>query len=117
MREDVIAQCGFVVMLGSMSDNRKLSDLVSVGKATLADFDQLRITSVAQLARQDADRLFARLQMIKGHQVDPCCHDVFRAAIEQAKDPRLPKEKCRWHYWSRVRKNGGNGKRVTLRKR
>jgi hypothetical protein len=113
----VIARSGFIIILDSMSDNRKLADLVSVGKATLADFEKLRITSVSQLARQDADRLFARLQLIKGHPVDPCCHDVFRAAIEQAKNPRLPKEKCRWYYWSRVRKNGRNGNRVTLRKR
>ena len=87
-----------------MADTRQLKDLVSVGPATLADFEQLGITNVGQLARQNADKLFTRLQYIKGEPLDPCCHDVFRAAIEQARDPNLPKEKCRWYYWSGVRK-------------
>jgi hypothetical protein len=30
--------------------------------------------------------------------------DVFRAAVAQAKDPRLPADQCQWWYWSRSRK-------------
>jgi hypothetical protein len=29
--------------------------------------------------------------------------DVFSAAIAQAQDPGLPKEKRKWWYWSRIR--------------
>jgi len=32
--------------------------------------------------------------------------DVFRAAVAQARDPRLPAEQCQWWYWSRKRKAG-----------
>jgi len=81
-----------------MSDNRKLSDLVSVGPATLADFEDLEITEVEQLLEKDASELFSELQIIRKSELDPCCEDVFRAAIEQARDPHLPKEKRQWHY-------------------
>jgi hypothetical protein len=32
--------------------------------------------------------------------------DVLSAAIAQAQDPGLPKEKRTWWYWSRIRKSG-----------
>lgn len=88
-----------------MTDPRKLIDLVSVGPAILADFEDLGITEVEHLINQDAVELFDRLHEIKGLKYfDRCCEDVFRCAIEQARDPKLPKEKCQWHYWSKVRK-------------
>lgn len=83
---------------------RELKDLISVGKATLDDFDQLGVSSVSELASQNAEKLYERLTHIQGQKVDPCCKDVFQAAIEQARDPKLPMEKCQWWYWSRLRK-------------
>lgn len=87
-----------------MAEKRKLIDLVSVGPATLADFRELGITEVQQLKTADHRELFQRLQKLKGQKIDPCCEDVFRAAIEQARNPRLPEEKKLWYYWSKVRK-------------
>lgn len=87
-----------------MIAERRLSDLVSVGPATLSDFEDLGITEVAHLVDQDAIELYDRLLTIKGGYLDRCCEDVFRAAIEQARDPNLPVQKRQWHYWSKVRK-------------
>jgi nucleotidyltransferase/DNA polymerase involved in DNA repair len=87
-----------------MNKQCKLTDLVSVGPATLGDFDDLGITEIEHLVDKDARELFEQLQEIKGQKLDRCCEDVFRAAIEQAKDPNLTKEKRVWHYWSKVRK-------------
>ncbi len=87
-----------------MDDTRKLTDLVSVGPATADDFDRLGILAVEDLVGLDAPTLFEQLQQIKGERVDPCCQDVFEAAIAQAENPRLPKKKCQWHYWSKIRK-------------
>ena len=39
----------------------QLSDLRNIGKAMLKDFDLLGISSVAQLAGQDADELYSRI--------------------------------------------------------
>ena len=89
-------------------ERRRLIDLVSVGKATLEDFKNLGIHSVADLTTCEASELYERLCGIRGVRLDPCCEDVFAAAIAQAKDPGLPKEQCQWWYWSRLRKAKGN---------
>ena len=62
-----------------------LSDLRNVGKATLADFRVLGITTLAELAAADADQLFAELQRRTRQAHDPCCRDVFAATIHQAR--------------------------------
>ncbi len=89
-----------------MTEQRKLQDLVSVGPAFVRDFEELGITEVEHLCDKDAETLFQELQHVKGGYVDICCRDVFEAAIAQARDPELPKEKCDWWYWSRLRKAG-----------
>ncbi len=88
---------------------RRLSDLVSIGPAMLRDFELLGIRSVQQLARQDPVRLYRKLCRIMGRQtggkVDICCQDVFSAAVAQARNPLLPAAQCQWWYWSRQRKS------------
>jgi hypothetical protein len=86
------------------ANGRALADLVSIGPAMLRDFELLKIRSVAQLAEQDPQRLYDRLCRLTGTRQDPCVLDVFQCAVAQARDPRLPAAKCRWWYWSRVRK-------------
>ncbi len=91
-----------------MAENRKLIDLVSVGPATLSDFEDLGITEVQHLINKDHVELFNRLCELKGgKKIDRCCEDVFRCAIEQARDKNLPDEQKQWHYWSKVRKRRG----------
>ncbi len=90
-----------------MSD-RKLEDLVSVGPAIRHDFELLGVHSVAELARRDPQKLYDALCRKTRTRQDPCVLDVFRAAVAQARDPKLPLQQCRWWYWSRLRKaNGG----------
>jgi hypothetical protein len=72
------------------TEKRKLRDLVSIGPAMLRDFELLGIASVEQLSKRNPQ--------------DICCLDVFRAAVAQARNPRLPAEQCQWWYWSRIRK-------------
>ena len=88
-----------------MSETRRqLGDLISIGPAMLRDFELLRIRSVAQLARQNPQRMYARLNRVSGQRQDPCVLEVFCAAVAQARNPRLPAEQCQWWYWSRRRK-------------
>ena len=86
------------------SPPQELADLVSIGPAALRDFQVLGIGSLEELALQDARCLYDRLCEISGAKHDPCVEDVFRAAIEQAKNPFLEAEKKQWHYWSRKRR-------------
>jgi nucleotidyltransferase/DNA polymerase involved in DNA repair len=83
---------------------RKLQDLRGIGPAMMTDFDMLGVRSVAQLARCDADELYDRLCHLTQTRMDPCVHDVFVCAIEQARNPGLSPEKSNWWYWSAIRK-------------
>lgn len=64
---------------------RSLGDLRNVGKAALGDFQLLGVASVDQLAAQDADALYQKLCALTHRRHDPCVHDVFAAAIHQAR--------------------------------
>jgi hypothetical protein len=83
---------------------RQLGDLISIGPAMLCDFERLKIRNVAQLARQNPQRMYAKLERMSGQHQDICVLDTFCAAVEQARNPRLPAEQCQWWYWSRKRK-------------
>src|SRR5258705_9846631 len=85
---------------------RQLGDLISIGPAMLRDFELLGIRSVAQLARQNPQQLYAKLGRVARQHQDICVLDTFCAAVAQAKNPRLPAEKCEWWDWSRKRKEG-----------
>lgn len=83
---------------------RALGDLISIGPAMLRDFKLLGIRSVAELARQNPQRMYERMERTTGQRQDPCVLDTFSAAVAQARNPRLPAEKCQWWWWSRRRK-------------
>jgi nucleotidyltransferase/DNA polymerase involved in DNA repair len=83
---------------------RHLQDLISIGPAMLHDFELLGIRSVKQLAAQNPQKMYARLQALTNRHQDVCVLDTFEAAVAQAKNPRLPAEQCQWWYWSRKRK-------------
>ena len=86
------------------TQERRLQDLISVGPAIVRDFQILGVRSVSALARRNPEKLYEKLCQLTGQAQDICCLDVFRAAVEQARNPRLPAEQCQWWYWSRQRK-------------
>ena len=86
------------------TEERGFEALVSVGPAIARDFERLGIRSVAQLAKRNPERMFEELCCRKGQAQDVCCLDVFRAAVAQARNPKLPFEQRQWWYWSRQRK-------------
>jgi len=86
------------------TEHRRLADLISVGPAMVRDFELLGVRSVAQLAKRDPARLYRELGRVARQHQDICVLDTFRAAVAQARDPRLPEEKCQWWWWSSQRK-------------
>ena len=84
---------------------RELADLISIGPAMLRDFELLGVRSVAELARQNPQHLYEKLGRLTRRHRDICVLDVFRAAVAQARDARLPAEQCQWWYWSKKRKH------------
>jgi hypothetical protein len=91
---------------------RRLGDLISIGPAMLRDFKLLGIRSVAELARQNPQRMYEKMERMTGQRQDPCVLDTFCTAVAQARNPRLAAEKCQWWWWSRERKKRSkDGKR------
>jgi len=78
--------------------------LISVGPAIERDLRRLGIRTIPQLARRNPLNMYNQLCHLTGKRQDICCLDVFRAAVAQARNPRLPAEHCQWWYWSRKRK-------------
>jgi predicted flap endonuclease-1-like 5' DNA nuclease len=78
----------------------ELGHLRNIGKAMLEDFARLGITSVKQLARCNADKLYARIQDLTHTRHDPCVWDTYAAAIHQAKTG----EALPWWDFTKVRK-------------
>jgi len=85
----------------------ELSQLRNIGKAMRQDFELLNIRSVAQLAKQDADKLYARIQSLTGSRHDPCVWDTYAAAIHQAKTG----EALPWWHFTKIRKERELAKR------
>ncbi|MGC1616955.1 MAG: DUF4332 domain-containing protein, partial [Candidatus Acidiferrum sp.] len=67
---------------------RGLGDLISIGPAMLRDFELLGIRSVEQLAKQNPQRMYEKMERVRGQRQDPCVLDTYCAAVAQAKNPR-----------------------------
>ncbi len=85
-------------------EKRELSDLDGIGPAMLKDFALLKVGTVQELARRNPEKLYEQLCAATGQAQDICVLDVFRCAVAQARNPRLPAAQRNWWYWSRVRK-------------
>ena len=70
----------------------------------LRDFERLGVRTVAQLARRNPEQLYEELCRRTGQSQDICVLDTFRAAVAQARNPRLPAAQTQWWYCSRLRK-------------
>ena len=89
------------------TQQRSFEDLISVGPAIARNFHMLGIRTIPQLARANPLKMYRKLCKLTGQRQDPCVLDTFRAAVAQARNPRLPAAQCRWWCWSRVRKANG----------
>jgi len=78
----------------------RLSDLKNVGKATPADLAILGISTIEELANQDATALFQELERRTKSRHDPCVWDVFAAIIHEAATGKA----SNWWDWTNGRK-------------
>ena len=88
-------------------DKRDLKDLDGIGPSMLRDFEMLGVRNVKELARRNPETLYEQLCQVTGQRQDICVLDVFRCAVAQARNPRLPAAQRNWWYWSRQRKKTG----------
>lgn len=77
-----------------------LQSLMNVGPSIERDLTGLGIRTVAQLATEEAEDLFQRLERQCQRRIDPCVYDTFRAVIHEARTG----EKTPWFAWTEERK-------------
>ncbi len=96
-----------------VSKKNELGELRNIGKAMLQDFKLLGIASIKQLARCNADKLYARIQALTNTRHDRCVWDTYAAAIHQAKTG----EALPWWDFTKVRKERSSLLPLPLRER
>lgn len=83
-----------------LETDHELRSLCNVGPATLGDLLLLHINSIAQLATQEPEEMFMRLEKITGRKQNICMLDLFRAIVHEAQTG----ERRSWSYYSRLRR-------------
>lgn len=78
---------------------RTLRRIPGVGPSIARDLLDLGIRRVADLAGGDAEQLYDRLCVLRGHHVDRCVLYVFRCAVYFAGEPRPDPELLKWWSW------------------
>ena len=84
----------------------QFQSLNSVGPSLAQDLYDLGFRDINSLKTANPHQLFMNLEALRSKSIDPCVEDVFRCAVAQAKNPKLPKELKQWWYWTEKRGEG-----------
>lgn len=84
----------------------ELQTLPGIGPSLARDLRDLGVRGIADLGRRDPERLYGRLNRLRGRQ-DPCVLYAFRCAAYAARTARPRPELLLWWNW----KNRGPGER------
>lgn len=82
-----------------------LADLKNVGPATMKDLSRLGISTLRDLAVQDAFEMYERLCRLTRQRHDPCVIDVFLSAVDQARGGMA---RPWWHYTPQRKRRMGS---------
>lgn len=77
----------------------ELQKLPGVGPSIALDLRALGVRSIAMLARRDPERLYARLNRLRGLHQDPCVLYTFRCAVYAARTARPRPALLKWWNW------------------
>jgi len=70
-----------------------------IGPSLAEDLHGLGVHTLASLARRDPERLYDRLNALRGVRQDPCVLYAFRCAVYFAKTERPKPELLKWWNW------------------
>jgi len=77
----------------------RLQTIPGIGPSLAHDLRDLGIRRVADLERRDPERLYTRLNRLRGARQDPCVLYAFRCAVYYARTPRPRPELLKWWNW------------------
>ncbi len=76
-----------------------LQTIPGIGPSMAQDLRDLGYFKVADLAGQDPELMFKRLQLIHGANIDRCVLYVFRCAVYYASEEEHEPELLKWWVW------------------
>ena len=77
----------------------ELRSLPGIGSSLARDLRALGVRRMADLERRDPERLYARLNRLRGTRQDPCVLYAFRCAAYAARTARPKPELLKWWNW------------------
>ncbi|RPJ83964.1 MAG: pathogenicity locus [Acidobacteria bacterium] len=77
----------------------ELQSLPGIGPSLARDLRDLGVKRVADLGRRDPERLYVRLNQLRGQRQDPCVRYAFRCAAYAARTPRPRPHLLKWWNW------------------
>jgi Pathogenicity locus len=77
----------------------ELQTIPGIGPSMAKDLRDLGYFSVGELAGQDPELMFKRLQLIHGTKIDRCVLYVFRCAVYFATEKEHDPELLKWWSW------------------
>jgi hypothetical protein len=86
--------------LKSRRSSDPLQAIPGVGPSIARDLRALGIRRVAQLRNRDPERLYARINRLRGIRQDRCLLYVFRCAVYYASAQHPQPRLLRWWSWS-----------------
>ena len=86
-------------MIGRHLAANELETLPGIGPSLAADLRALGVRRAADLKRRDPERLYARLNRLRGQRQDPCVLYAFRCAAYAARTARPSPRLLKWWNW------------------
>jgi hypothetical protein len=83
-------------MVATRAKADDLQRIPGIGPSLAADLRDLGIRRVADLRSRDPERLYERLNRLRGVRQDPCVLYAFRCAVYFARTPRARAELLKW---------------------
>ncbi|HEU5369455.1 MAG TPA: helix-hairpin-helix domain-containing protein [Ktedonobacterales bacterium] len=78
---------------------KDLQRIPGIGPSLARDLWDLGYRRVADLARQDAEALYAALETLRGQPLDPCVLYAFRCAVYFASTDEPDPALLKWWHW------------------
>ncbi|MEO7987795.1 MAG: helix-hairpin-helix domain-containing protein, partial [Gemmatimonadales bacterium] len=73
--------------------------LPAIGPSLADDLRAVGVRRITDLERRNPERLYARLNKVRGERQDPCVLYAFRCAAYAARTPRPRAELLKWWNW------------------
>ena len=84
---------------GKRQSDDDLRRAPGIGPSLARDLRELGVLGLADLKGRDPERLYERLNQVRGVRQDPCVLYAFRCAVYFARTPRPRPELLKWWNW------------------